>query len=261
MIAAGRRAVARLQRRGIGARLPARPGGAAALRRCVSPSAGTAHSTSKVCAWATAARGPDAVARHAAGGAPAAIPAGSVLASLPQPPISEPAISSPNRRAPAPSRHRSRHRGRPRRSAPPARRPDGRALRRRRRAPRPRTGAPPPGRPSCSAMQCRLSSRTRCARTRVRSPSSSRRSARTTAGTARLSTASPRNSRRSLWSAPEAAVRQRPANNSVSRKRWPMRAWVRRVVGPSGWCPRAAVTRARRPVALLLQAPLVRMSR
>ena len=95
----------------------------------------------------------------------------SVLASLAQPPISEPAMTSPNRRctsAFAASKPASRKTA-PISASSASARMDGAA---RRRAPRPSDRPHHLGRPSCSAMRCRLSSRTRCARTRVRSPSS-----------------------------------------------------------------------------------------
>ena len=102
-------------------------------------------------------------------------------------------------------RRRSRRRGRWRRSAPRARRPGSTA----------RCAPPPRASPSRQAQhlgqaeraaptRCRLSSRTRWARTRVRSPSSEpAKRSNSRLETARLSTASPRNSSRSLWSAPK----------------------------------------------------------
>src|SRR5664279_3241722 len=95
-------------------------------------------------------------------------------------------------------------------------------------APPPRASPSPSrsdsGRPSCSAARCRLSSRTRWARTRVRSPSSeSPRRSKRRLETTRLRTASPRNSRRSLWSAPELRCVSARTSSAGSAKRWPMR--------------------------------------
>ena len=134
-------------------------------------------------------------------------------------------MTSPNRRCTsAARRRRSRRRGRPRRSGPRARRPGSRRAGRRRRAPRLRTGAAPRAGRAAAPARCRLSSRTRWARTRVRSPSSEpAKRSNSRLETARLRTASPRNSSRSLWSAPKLRCVSARASSAGSAKRWPRR--------------------------------------
>ncbi len=188
------------------------------------PSAGTAHSTSKVCACAWPRVASDAVRRHRQTPrlqpflqfglgvlAPAVgVGAGDQLAEQ----------AAHQRRG----RHRSRRRGRPRRSAPPAHRPGSTAAARRRRAASPSDRRSTSGRPSTRAARCRLSSRTRWARTRVRSPSSEpakRSYSRRRHG--QVSTASPRNSSRSLWSAPKLRWVSARCSSEASAKRWPRR--------------------------------------
>ena len=94
-------------------------------------------------------------------------------------------------------------------------------------APPPRASPSPSfntsGRPSCTATRCRLSSRTRWARTRVKSPSSEPANlSNSSPEMARLSTASPRNSRRSLWSAPKLRCVNARASSRESENRYPM---------------------------------------
>src|SRR5882724_9939267 len=80
------------------------------------------------------------------------------------------------------------------------------------------------GRPSDSAARCRLSSRTRWARTRVRSPSSEPpKRSNNSVETAKFSTASPRNSSRSLWSAPKLRCVSARSSNSAWANLYPSR--------------------------------------
>src|SRR5438552_101612 len=80
------------------------------------------------------------------------------------------------------------------------------------------------GRPSDSATLCKLSSRTRWARTRVKSPSSEpAKRSNSRLEIARLNTASPRNSSRSLWSAPKLRCVSARSSGPSWVKRYPMR--------------------------------------
>ena len=150
----------------------------------------------------------------AASCAPAAIPAVRSSASLAAAgDVGLISMTSPNRRRTSASRRvDSRRRGRPRRSAPRARRPGSRA-----RCAPPERASPSPrrstsGRPRSSASWCSVSCLHQVrAHARQVAFVGAGRSARTAGSTtARFRTESPRNSSRSLWSAREAAVRQRP---------------------------------------------------